>query len=46
MFNPDGSCSADIDITLKDDDDSTPVIVRIRAMTGAVTVRKRGQEDR
>lgn len=46
IFNPDGTCSADIDITLQDDDDSTPVIVHIRAMTGAVTVRKRTAEER
>lgn len=46
LFNPDGSCSHDVEITLKDDDDSTPIAVRVRAMTGAVTVRQKLGGDR
>jgi prepilin-type N-terminal cleavage/methylation domain-containing protein len=45
IFNPNGTCQADVEITLKDDDDSTPVVVRIRAMTGAISVRKRSAGD-
>jgi prepilin-type N-terminal cleavage/methylation domain-containing protein len=45
VFNPDGSCQSDIEITLKDDDDSTPVVVRVRAITGAINVRKRASGD-
>jgi prepilin-type N-terminal cleavage/methylation domain-containing protein len=43
VFNPDGSCEHDIEITLKEDDDSTPVVVRVRAMTGAISVRKKSE---
>jgi type II secretory pathway pseudopilin PulG len=46
VFNPDGSCQADTEITLKDDDDSTPVVVRVRAMTGAISVRKKSAGGR
>jgi prepilin-type N-terminal cleavage/methylation domain-containing protein len=46
VFNPDGGCNADTEITLKEDDDSTPIVVRVRAMTGAVTVRKKSAGDR
>jgi len=46
IFNPDGTCSADVEITLKEDDDSSPLIVRIRSMTGAVSVRKKRSEGR
>ena len=46
VFNPDGTCSRDTEVTLKEDDDSTPVVVRVRAMTGAVTVRKKSSGDR
>jgi prepilin-type N-terminal cleavage/methylation domain-containing protein len=46
VFNPDGSCQSDIEITLRDDDDSTPVVVRVRAMTGAISVRKKSSGDR
>src|SRR5262245_5855741 len=41
VFNPDGSCQADVEITLKEDDDSAPIVVHVRAMTGAITVRKK-----
>jgi prepilin-type N-terminal cleavage/methylation domain-containing protein len=43
VFNPDGSCQADVEITLKEDDDSTPIVVHVRAMTGAITVRKKSE---
>ena len=46
LFNPDGSCARDVEVSLKEDDDSTPVVVRVRAMTGAVTVRKKSSGDR
>ena len=47
VFNPDGSCQADTEITLKEaDDDGTPIVIRVRAMTGAITVRKKSAEDR
>jgi prepilin-type N-terminal cleavage/methylation domain-containing protein len=44
VFNPDGSCQADIEITLKEDDDTAPLVVRVRAMTGAISVRKKSAE--
>jgi prepilin-type N-terminal cleavage/methylation domain-containing protein len=43
VFNPDGTCEHDIEIALKEDDDSTPVVVRVRGMTGAITVRKKSE---
>jgi Tfp pilus assembly protein FimT len=47
VFNPDGGCNADVEITLKEDDeDGSPIVVRVRAMTGAVTVRKKSAGDR
>lgn len=46
VFNPDGSCNADVEITLKEDDDSAPIVVRVRAITGAVSVRKKTSGDR
>jgi prepilin-type N-terminal cleavage/methylation domain-containing protein len=46
VFNPDGGCNADVEVTLKEDDDSTPLAVRVRAMTGAVSVRKKSAQDR
>ena len=39
VFSPDGSCSHDIEITLKGADDAAGLVVRVRAMTGAITVR-------
>src|SRR3954469_6838932 len=45
-FNPDGGGNGHVEITLKEDDDSTPIVVRVRAMTGAVTVRKKSAGDR
>ena len=41
LFNPDGGCTQDVEVTLKEDEDGTPIVVRVRAMTGAVTVRKK-----
>ena len=46
VFNPDGGTNADVEVTLKEDDDSTPIVVRVRAMTGAVSVRKKSARDR
>jgi prepilin-type N-terminal cleavage/methylation domain-containing protein len=43
VFKTDGSCDADIEIILKEDDDSTPLVVRVRAMTGAISVRKKSE---
>jgi prepilin-type N-terminal cleavage/methylation domain-containing protein len=43
VFNPDGSCEHDIEITLREDDGSAPVVVRVRAMTGAISVRKKSE---
>jgi prepilin-type N-terminal cleavage/methylation domain-containing protein len=40
IFNADGSCQSDVEISLKEDDDSTPIVIRARAMTGAITVKK------
>ena len=45
VFNPDGTCQADTEITLKEaDDDGTPIVIRVRAMTGAITVRKKSED--
>ena len=42
VFNPDGGCSSDVEITLKEaDEESSGLVVRVRAMTGAVSVRKK-----
>ncbi|HEX3147106.1 MAG TPA: prepilin-type N-terminal cleavage/methylation domain-containing protein [Gemmataceae bacterium] len=42
VFNPDGGCNQDIEVVLKEDDDETaPVIVKVRAMTGAISVRRK-----
>jgi len=47
VFNPDGTCQNDIDITLREkDDDITPLVVRVRAMTGAITVFPKPKEGR
>jgi Tfp pilus assembly protein FimT len=47
VFNPDGGCSADVEVVLREaDDDGTPIVVKVRAMTGAVSVRKQAAEDR
>jgi len=46
VFNSDGGTNADVEVTLKEDDDSTPIIVRVRSMTGAVSVRKKSAQDR
>ena len=47
VFNPDGGCSHDVEITLKeDDDDAAPVVVKVRAMTGAISIRRRPLGDR
>jgi Tfp pilus assembly protein FimT len=47
VFHPDGGCSADVEVTLKEaDDDGTPIVVKVRAMTGAVSVRKQPAGDR
>lgn len=46
IFNPDGSCQSDTEIVLKDDDGSMPIVVRVRAMTGAISVRKQTTEGR
>jgi prepilin-type N-terminal cleavage/methylation domain-containing protein len=40
IFKPDGTCAEDREITLAGDDDVTPVIIQVRAMTGAITVKK------
>ena len=39
VFNPDGGCQDDCEITLKESDGSSPVVVRVRAMTGAISVK-------
>jgi prepilin-type N-terminal cleavage/methylation domain-containing protein len=44
VFNPDGGCNADVEILLREDDDTTPIAVRVRAMTGAVTARKKSTQ--
>jgi prepilin-type N-terminal cleavage/methylation domain-containing protein len=44
VFNPNGSCQSDVEITLADNDGSTPVVVRVRAMTGAISVKKQPRE--
>ena len=47
VFNPDGGCNADVEVVLKeDDDDAAPVVVKVRAMTGAVSVRRKSPEGR
>jgi prepilin-type N-terminal cleavage/methylation domain-containing protein len=45
VFNPDGTCQADTEIALKEDGDTLEIVVRVRAMTGAVTVKKRSSGD-
>lgn len=46
VFNPDGGANADVEIELQEDDDSTPLVVKVRAMTGAVSVRKKSAQSR
>jgi Tfp pilus assembly protein FimT len=47
VFNPDGGCSGDVEVVLKEAADAgTPIVVKVRAMTGAVSVRKRTAGDR
>jgi prepilin-type N-terminal cleavage/methylation domain-containing protein len=47
QFNPDGTCEKDVEITLSDTDpDIPPRVVRVRAMTGAVTQFSRPLEGR
>ncbi len=46
IFNPDGTCNSDTEITLKTRDDGPAITVRVRAMTGAITVRNRAGEGR
>jgi prepilin-type N-terminal cleavage/methylation domain-containing protein len=47
VFNPDGGCSHDVEVALKEDDEeAAQVVVRARAMTGAVTVRRKSAGDR
>jgi type II secretory pathway pseudopilin PulG len=42
VFKSQGDCSADTEISLKEaDDDGTPIVIRVRAMTGAISVRKK-----
>jgi Tfp pilus assembly protein FimT len=42
VFNPDGGCSSDVEISLQESDDAaTALVIRVRAMTGAVTVRRK-----
>jgi prepilin-type N-terminal cleavage/methylation domain-containing protein len=43
VFNPDGSCQDDASIALKENDDFYSFIVHIRAMTGAITVRREAE---
>jgi len=44
VFNPDGSCQEDYEIALKQDEDTTAFVVRVRAMTGAISVRRQTAE--
>jgi Tfp pilus assembly protein FimT len=46
VFNPDGGCNADIEILVRENDDSTPIAVSVRAMTGTVTTRKKSAGNR
>src|SRR5262245_31912648 len=43
VFNQDGRCDHDIEITLKADDGSTPLVDRVRPTTGAISVKKRSE---
>jgi prepilin-type N-terminal cleavage/methylation domain-containing protein len=46
IFNPDGTCQNDTEITLREhDDDGTPIVIRVRATTGAITVRKQQSSE-
>jgi prepilin-type N-terminal cleavage/methylation domain-containing protein len=46
IFNPDGTCQNDTEITLREhDDDGVPIVIRVRAMTGAITVKKKPREE-
>ena len=38
-FLPNGTCEEDREITLQGEGDARPIIIRVRAMTGAVSVR-------
>ena len=45
IFNPDGTCQNDTEITLREhDEDGVPIVIRVRAMTGAISVRKQASE--
>jgi Tfp pilus assembly protein FimT len=47
VFNPDGGCNLDVEVVLKEDDDeAAPVVVKVRAMTGAISVRRKSTGDR
>lgn len=46
VFNPDGGCERDVEIALRENDDSSRLLVRVRAMTGAVSIRKQSAEGR
>jgi len=47
VFNPDGGCNHDVEVVLKEDDDEVAlVIVKVRAMTGAISVRRKSTGDR
>jgi prepilin-type N-terminal cleavage/methylation domain-containing protein len=42
VFNPDGGCSSDVEIGLQEADDAaSTIVVRVRSMTGAVTILKK-----
>lgn len=44
IFQAQGTCNADTEVTLKEaDDDGVPIVIRIRAMTGAISVRKQNE---
>jgi prepilin-type N-terminal cleavage/methylation domain-containing protein len=45
VFNPDGSCQNDVEISLKEDDDSAPIVIKVRAMTGAISVKQSTGKD-
>ncbi len=46
IFDLQGTCNADTEISLREaDDDGLPIVIRVRAMTGAISVHKKPAED-
>ena len=45
LFNPDGTCNEDKEISLQEDGETQTIVISVRAMTGAITVRTRSASE-